>query len=44
MQLVTIHGNMQLREELELVLGASHEFDSELFSRGELTPVSSVLH
>lgn len=30
---------MQLREELELVLGASHEFDSELFLKGELTPV-----
>ncbi|EKO3400194.1 peptide chain release factor 3 [Vibrio fluvialis] len=30
---------MQLREELELVLGASHEFDRELFLKGELTPV-----
>ncbi|MEI8657227.1 peptide chain release factor 3 [Vibrio sp. Hal054] len=30
---------MQLREELELVLGASHAFDSELFLKGELTPV-----
>ncbi len=30
---------MQLREELELVLGASHEFDAELFLQGELTPV-----
>ncbi|AMG31126.1 peptide chain release factor 3 [Grimontia hollisae] len=29
----------QLREELELVLGASHEFDQELFLKGELTPV-----
>lgn len=29
----------QLREELELVLGASHEFDQELFLEGELTPV-----
>lgn len=29
----------QLREELELVLGASHEFDRELFLEGELTPV-----
>lgn len=29
----------QLREELELVLGASHEFDRELFLQGELTPV-----
>ncbi len=29
----------QLREELELVLGASHEFDQELFLSGELTPV-----
>lgn len=28
-----------LREELELVLGASHEFDREAFLRGELTPV-----
>jgi len=28
-----------LREELELVLGASHEFDHELFLKGELTPV-----
>jgi peptide chain release factor 3 len=30
---------IQLREELELVLGASHTFDSELFLKGELTPV-----
>ena len=30
---------VQLREELELVLGASHAFDSELFLKGELTPV-----
>ncbi|RXF00619.1 peptide chain release factor 3 [Pseudoalteromonas sp. PS5] len=29
----------QLREELELVMGASHEFDQELFLTGELTPV-----
>ncbi|MDA9556801.1 peptide chain release factor 3 [Vibrio sp.] len=29
----------QLREELELVIGASHEFDRELFLSGELTPV-----
>ena len=29
----------QLREELELVLGASNEFDKELFLEGELTPV-----
>lgn len=29
----------QLREELELVLGASHEFDLELFLQGKLTPV-----
>ncbi|MGR7922402.1 peptide chain release factor 3 [Zobellella denitrificans] len=29
----------QLREELELVMGASHEFDRELFLSGELTPV-----
>ncbi|PSJ39248.1 peptide chain release factor 3 [Zobellella taiwanensis] len=29
----------QLREELELVMGASHEFDRELFLAGELTPV-----
>ena len=29
----------QLREELELVIGASHEFDQELFLNGELTPV-----
>ncbi len=28
-----------LREELELVQGASHEFDLELFLAGELTPV-----
>jgi peptide chain release factor 3 len=28
-----------LREELELVVGASHEFDHELFLKGELTPV-----
>ncbi|MCW8107703.1 peptide chain release factor 3 [Alteromonas ponticola] len=29
----------QLRDELELVMGASHEFDKELFLAGELTPV-----
>jgi len=29
----------QLREELELVVGASHEFDQEMFLKGELTPV-----
>ncbi|WMN61005.1 peptide chain release factor 3 [Pseudoalteromonas xiamenensis] len=29
----------QLREELELVVGASHEFDKELFLEGKLTPV-----
>lgn len=29
----------QLREEMELVKGASHEFDLELFLAGELTPV-----
>ncbi len=29
----------QLREEMELVKGASHEFDLELFRKGELTPV-----
>ncbi|BFM50789.1 peptide chain release factor 3 [Marinomonas sp. THO17] len=29
----------QLREELELVIGASNEFDKELFLEGELTPV-----
>ena len=28
-----------LREELELVQGASHEFDHEMFLKGELTPV-----
>lgn len=30
---------LQMREELELVIGASHEFDRELFLAGELTPV-----
>ena len=30
---------VQLREELELVQGASHEFDHEAFLQGELTPV-----
>lgn len=29
----------QMREELELVIGASNEFDRELFLAGELTPV-----
>lgn len=29
----------QLRDEMELVRGASHEFDQELFLKGELTPV-----
>lgn len=29
----------QLRDELELVLGASHAFDEDLFLAGELTPV-----
>lgn len=29
----------QLRDELELVIGASHEFDQALFFSGELTPV-----
>ncbi|CCQ09884.1 Peptide chain release factor 3 [Pseudoalteromonas luteoviolacea B = ATCC 29581] len=29
----------QLRDELELVVGASHEFDKELFLEGKLTPV-----
>ena len=29
----------QLREELELVVGASHEFDLEAFLKGELSPV-----
>jgi peptide chain release factor 3 len=29
----------QLRDELELVKGASHEFDHELFLSGEITPV-----
>ncbi len=29
----------QLRDELELVQGASHEFDKELFLSGEITPV-----
>lgn len=29
----------QLREELELVVGASNEFDLEMFLEGELTPV-----
>ncbi|MBN7824819.1 peptide chain release factor 3 [Bowmanella dokdonensis] len=29
----------QLREELELVMGASHEFEQEAFLAGQLTPV-----
>ncbi|MCW3172555.1 peptide chain release factor 3 [Shewanella subflava] len=29
----------QLREELELVVGASHEFDLDAFLKGELSPV-----
>ena len=29
----------QLREELELVMGASNEFDQEMFLEGQLTPV-----
>ncbi|WP_100655723.1 peptide chain release factor 3 [Alteromonas flava] len=29
----------QLRDELELVVGASNEFDHELFMQGQLTPV-----
>ncbi len=29
----------QLRDELELVTGASNEFDAELFNEGQLTPV-----
>lgn len=29
----------QLREELELVVGASNEFDQEMFDAGQLTPV-----
>ncbi|MFC3094983.1 peptide chain release factor 3 [Alteromonas sediminis] len=29
----------QLRDELELVIGASNEFDEELFLQGQLTPV-----
>ncbi len=29
----------ELREEIELVLGASHEWDQEAYDRGELTPV-----
>ncbi|MEX1058548.1 MAG: peptide chain release factor 3, partial [Natronospirillum sp.] len=29
----------ELRDEIELVRGASHEFDQELFLKGELTPV-----
>ena len=34
----------QLRDELELVQGASHEFDQEAFLSGELTRCSSVPH
>ena len=30
---------ISVREELELVIGAAHEFDLELFLKGELTPV-----
>ena len=30
----------ELREEVELVAGASHEFDLDAYLRGELTPVS----
>lgn len=33
----------QLRDELELVKGASNEFDKELFLAGEITPVFLVL-
>ena len=29
----------ELREQLELVIGASHKFDLDKFSKGELTPV-----
>ncbi len=29
----------ELRDEIELVLGASHEWDQEAYNRGELTPV-----
>ncbi len=29
----------ELREEIELVLGASHEWDQDAYNRGELTPV-----
>lgn len=29
----------ELREEIELIRGASHEFDKEAYLRGELTPV-----
>ncbi len=32
----------ELREEIELVRGASHEFDLQRFLKGELTPVFSV--
>ncbi|MBW3139938.1 peptide chain release factor 3 [Ferrimonas balearica] len=38
-QLVSDELAAQLREELELVRGASNEFDLELFLSGELTPV-----
>ncbi len=34
----------QLREELELVIGASHEFELEPFLKGELSPVFLVQH
>ena len=30
----------ELREEIELVAGASHEFDQQAYLRGEITPVS----
>ncbi len=33
------HYAEELREEIDLVKGASHEFDQELFLSGELTPV-----
>ncbi|WP_068760035.1 peptide chain release factor 3, partial [Oleiphilus sp. HI0128] len=33
------HYAEELRDEIELVKGASHEFDHELFLAGELTPV-----
>lgn len=33
------YADSELRDELELVQGASHEFNQELFLKGELTPV-----